>query len=153
MDLDRIMSRLNPLISWILRSPLHFVLSRDLMLLTVTGRRTGRRYVIPLGYQRSGEWIMVLVSKARRKNWWRNYLEPAPVEMRVRGRELRGEAKVVAGGSEEFRRTMESTFRRLPFLGRQFGISYDRRGGLTDEQLQTLSENGAMVKIRLAGDG
>ncbi len=147
MDYDRIMTILNPVIVWILRSPLHPLLSPGLMLIAVTGRRTGRRYTIPVGYQRHGDEITVLISKARRKRWWRNYLEPRPVELHVRGRVLHGEARVVPGPSEEFRAAMDGTFRRLPFMGRQFGINYDRRTGLTDDQWQTVAAEGAVVKI------
>jgi len=92
MDVDRIATRLNPVVVWILRSPLHRLLSRGLMLLSYTGRRSGRRHAIPVGYQRSGAVITVLASRARRKRWWRNFREPAPVELLVRGRVLRGES-------------------------------------------------------------
>ncbi len=44
---------------------------------------------------------------------------------------------------------MEETFRRLPFMGRQFGIAYDRHTGLTDDQCQTVADQGAVVKIDL----
>ena len=152
MDADRIMSKLNPAVVWILRSPLHGLLSRGLMLLTVTGRRTGRRYTIPVGYQRHGDLITVLISKARRKNWWRNYLEPRPVELRVRGRALHGEACCVAAHAPEFREAVERTFRRLPYLGGQFGISYDRKSGLTDKQWNTVADAAAMVQIRSQAD-
>ncbi len=147
MDFDRVMTRLNPAIGWLLRSPLHGLLSWGLMLITVTGRRTGRRYTIPVGYQPYGESLTVLVSKARRKSWWRNYLEPAPVELQLRGQTVEGWAQVVPGSSDEFRRAMDSIFRRLPFMGRQFGIAYDRKTGLTDAQCQSVAENGAMVKV------
>jgi hypothetical protein len=43
MSLDAIFTRLNPVISWVLRSPLHFLVSSEVALITVTGRRTGRR--------------------------------------------------------------------------------------------------------------
>jgi hypothetical protein len=120
------------------------------MLLTVTGRRSGRRYTIPVGYQRRGNCLLVLVSKARRKRWWRNYIDPGPVELRVRGRTVCGEARCVPCGGKEFREAFESTFQRQPGLGRQFGISYDRRAGLTGEQLKKIAEDGAVVKITLA---
>ena len=34
----------------VLRSPLHGLLSRRLLIVTVTGRKTGRRYSNPVGY-------------------------------------------------------------------------------------------------------
>ncbi len=150
MDFDRIMTRVNPLIVAILRSPLHGLMSSGLLVLTVTGRRTGRQYSIPVGYQRDGERFIVLVSKARRKNWWRNYIDPAPVGLVVAGRTLRGQGWVVQPESFEFRKNVERTFRRMPWLGRQFAIEYDPNSGLTDAQVQLLGVEGAMVQIELA---
>ena len=147
MDVDRVATRLNPLVIRILRSPLHPLLSPGLMLLSYTGRRSGRRFSIPVGYQRSGDVITVLASRARRKRWWRNFDEPAPVELLVRGRTLHGEARVLAG--DALRAVAERTFQRLPRLAGQFGITYDRSTGLTSEQWRRLAEEGAAVEITL----
>ena len=149
MSLDAIFTRLNPLISWILRSPLHFLLSPGLMLITVTGRRSGRRYTIPVGYQRDAEGLVVMVSYARRKQWWRNYREPGPMTLRLRGRRVLARAQLVPPGSEEFRRAAEHSFRRMPWLGGQFGIDVRRGTGLTDAQVEHLGVEGAIVRVRL----
>lgn len=151
MDLDRVMTRLNPAIIWILRSPLHRLLSSGLMLVTVTGRRSGRRYTIPVGYQRDGAVLTVLVSHAPRKQWWRNYRDPAPIEVHLRGRTRTGRARVVPGDAAEFREAVDATLRRLPSLGRQFGIAYERGAGLGDAQWRTVATNGALLKIVLDG--
>ncbi len=150
MSVDAFFSRLNPLISLILRSPLHWLLSSGVMLITVTGRRSGRRYTLPVGYQRDGEVLTVMVSEARKKQWWRNYREPGPVVMRVRGRELRGQAERVPPDSDEFRARTERTLRRMPWLGRVFRVAYDKRTGLSDDQVKRLGEEIAVVRVRLA---
>ena len=150
MDVDRIATRLNPLVVRILRSPLHPLLSPGLMLLSYTGRRSGRRFSIPVGYQRSGDVITVLASRAGRKQWWRNFDAPAPVEVLVRGRTLQGEARVLSG--DELRTVAESTFHRLPGLARQFGITYDRSRGLSSDQWRQVDEEGAAVEIALRGE-
>ena len=67
MSVDGAISLLNPLVAALLRSPLHRVLSSGLLLLTVTGRHSGHRYSIPVGYQRDGDDLVVMVSEARRK--------------------------------------------------------------------------------------
>jgi hypothetical protein len=151
MDVDRLMTRLNPIVTWLLRSPMHWLLSPALLLLQVTGRRTGRRYWIPVGYQRAGDTITVLVSRAPRKLWWRNFREPAPVVMLVRGRLLHGQAVVVRPDSPAFRTTVERTFQRVPSLGGQFGIQYDGRVGLTTSQWTVVAENGVVVSIEVGG--
>ena len=79
INVDALASRLNPLVVAILRTPLvHWLLSPGLMLLTVTGRRSRRRYTIPVGYQRDGSDLIVLVSEAPKKQWWRNCREAQP---------------------------------------------------------------------------
>ena len=149
MDVDRIVSRAKPLVAAILRSPLHPLLSFGLMLISFEGRKTGRRYTFPVGYQQSGETITVLASRAQRKSWWRNFREPRPVEVLVRGKRLAGEGRVLAGDSEEFRDAVEATFRRLPRLAGQFGIAYERGQRISEEQWRTVVAEGAVVKVEL----
>ena len=45
---------INPVIAGVLRSPLHGVASRHLLLLTLRTRRSGRRITIPVGYEEVG---------------------------------------------------------------------------------------------------
>ena len=152
MDADRIASRAKPLVAAILRSPLHPLLSFGLMLISFEGRKTGRRYTFPVGYQRSGATITVLASRARRKSWWRNFREPAPVELLVRGQRLAGVGRALAADSEEFREAVEATFRRLPRLAGQFGIAYRRGDALSAEQWRTVAADGAVVEIALVAE-
>ena len=60
----------NNFISWVLRSPLHGMLSKGLMLITVTGCRTGKKYTTPVGYYRENGSLWVLTSRDR--TWWKN---------------------------------------------------------------------------------
>lgn len=149
MSVDSAASRINPLVTAVLRSPFHWLLSFGLMLVTVTGRRTGRRYTIPVGYQRHGDILTILVSEAPKKQWWRNFRDPAPVEVRVKGKSLSGIAELVAPTGPEFRAKAEETLRRLPWMGKVFGVEYTKGAALDDEQVATLAGNIAMVQIRL----
>jgi hypothetical protein len=153
VDVDRVMQRLNPLVAWLLRSPLHPLLAWGLMLVTVTGRRSGRVYTIPVGYQRDGDALVVLVSKPARKQWWRNYRERRPIGVCLWGRSVRGHAVVVPPGSPAFREAIERTFSRVPGLGRQFGIAYDRRNGLTGAQRDVVAHAAVVVRIELDARG
>ncbi|MGE5642713.1 MAG: nitroreductase/quinone reductase family protein, partial [Byssovorax cruenta] len=60
----------NDFISWVLRSPFHGMLSNSMMLITVTGRKTGKKYTTPVGYFRENGDLLVLTSRDR--TWWRN---------------------------------------------------------------------------------
>jgi hypothetical protein len=67
----------NDFINWVLRSPFHGVLSNGMMLITVTGHKRGRKYTIPVGYYREGQYLWVITSRSR--TWWRNLLGGADV--------------------------------------------------------------------------
>jgi deazaflavin-dependent oxidoreductase (nitroreductase family) len=153
MDIDGIMTRANPLIRGVLRSPLHGLLSRGLMLLTITGRRSGVKYSIPVGYQpeRGNEdALTVMVSEARRKQWWRNFREPGAVDVLLRGRPRSGTATLIAPDSEAFRRCAERTLRRVPAMRRVFKVpAFDPDSGLTDAEADLLALEIAAVKIEL----
>jgi deazaflavin-dependent oxidoreductase (nitroreductase family) len=153
VSVDSAVSRINPLVASILRSPFHWLLSFGLMLITVTGRRTGRRYTIPVGYQRDGDVVTILVSEAPKKQWWRNFHAPAPVEVRLKGKTLSGTAELVAPASPEFRARADETLRRLPWMGRVFGVDYKKGEPLSDEQLATLGGNIAIVQVHRLRDG
>jgi hypothetical protein len=47
---QRLVTLMNPVVRLVLRSPLHRLVDGGLILLHVTGRRSGRRYDIPVGY-------------------------------------------------------------------------------------------------------
>ena len=153
IDVDAIASRFNSLVIAILRTPLlHWLLSPGLLLITVTGRRSGRRYTIPVGYQRDRGKLIVLVSRARKKLWWRNYREAQRAEICLRGRSRPAEAVAIAAGSEEFSRRVEHALRRMPFMARVFGVTgYDRRHPLSREQHEYLAREIAIVRIELEG--
>jgi F420H(2)-dependent quinone reductase len=83
----------NPVVTAVLSSPLHPLLSGGLALITVTGRRSGRRYTFPVGYRQVGDRVTINVGWPGSKRWWRNLREGGPVEMRIRGRRRAGRAQ------------------------------------------------------------
>src|SRR4051794_11767153 len=96
----------NPAVRLLLRSPLHPLVSRSLALITVTGRKSGRSYTIPVSYRRDGDVVKIGVGWPGRKHWWRNLRgDGAPVGMRIRGEDRRGHA--VARGDERSGVTVE----------------------------------------------
>ena len=75
----------NPVVKRILTSPVHVVLSSRLALITITGRHSGRRYTLPVGYRRAGDTVTIRVGAPERKQWWRNLRTGGSVRVRLRG--------------------------------------------------------------------
>lgn len=143
----RALDRLNPLLVTILRSPFHWLASRGLMALTITGRRSGRVYTIPVGYHDVGDAIIVMVSGAATRSWWRNFRQPHPAELTLRGKPIRATGEVLPPSSDEFRRRAEQSFSRAAFIPRIFKIDFDPSAGLRPDQVEALGAYAAIVRF------
>jgi deazaflavin-dependent oxidoreductase (nitroreductase family) len=84
----------NPLVRALLRSPLHPLLSRRLLLLRVSGRRSGRTLEVPVGYADDGSEVLVTVGAPEHKQWWRNIDDSTRVTVVLRGHERLGLARL-----------------------------------------------------------
>ena len=92
---------INPLVRLLIRSPLHPLASRRLALISYTGRLSGRRYTIPVGYQIADLQVTITVGSPDRKVWWRSLTGMgAPVELNVRGRRRTGHAVATRTGDQ-----------------------------------------------------
>jgi hypothetical protein len=90
---------INPLVTLLIRSPLHGLASRRIALITYTGRRSGQRYTIPVGYELAGADVTITVGSPDRKVWWRSLTGMgAPVELVVRGQRRTGHAVATRAG-------------------------------------------------------
>jgi len=82
----------NDFMSWILRSPFHGMLSNGMMLITITGRKTGKTYTTPVGYYVEGEYLWVITSRDRK--WWRNLQGGAQVNLLLKRKPVNGIADI-----------------------------------------------------------
>lgn len=75
----------------LLRSPLHFLMSGHVLLLTFTGRKSGRRYSTTAEYMREGNTLTLFTQ--RQRLWWKNFQGGAAVTVHLRGHEISGQAE------------------------------------------------------------
>lgn len=89
----------NPVLKWLLRSPFHRRVSKEIGLLTFTGRKSGKRFTTPVGYHRMDGKLIVFTDSG----WWRNLTKGAPATLRVEGREVPVTAEVIKDKDEMIR--------------------------------------------------
>jgi F420H(2)-dependent quinone reductase len=77
---------MNALPTIVLRSPLHPLMSSRYLVLTFTGRATGREYSTPVAYVWQGERLVISTDSP----WWRNVSDGRSVTMLLRGRTYPG---------------------------------------------------------------
>lgn len=112
----RAMRQINRLPKAILRSPLHGLISKKILLLTFAGRISGQRYTTPVSYVRAGD-TLLLGTESR---WYKNLRGGVPVGVRLQGRERSGVAEVI--DDEE---GMRQSYRTILTIDRGYGRFID----------------------------
>ena len=84
---------INSLVTTILRSPWHGLRSHRLLLITFTGRKSGKEFTPPIRYEQDGETLQLKV--VAEYSWWKNLRGQAIVRVLLRGKMLTGTAEVL----------------------------------------------------------
>ena len=82
---------LNPTLKFLLRTPLHGILSGGAMILIFEGRKSGKRYEIVVVYQNLDGTLYTFSATS----WSKNFIGGSPVALRLRGELVRATARVV----------------------------------------------------------
>ena len=117
----------NLMVRGLLRSPLHPLASRSLMLLSYQGRKTGRWHSLPCMYARDGHDLYIIPGQPDRKVWWRNLRQPTPVRLRLQGHELEGTA-AASSDPEAVAAGLRHYLARYPKAAKPLGIRLDANG-------------------------
>jgi hypothetical protein len=105
----------NPVVRILLRSPAHRVLSRSVLLLAYTGRRSGVRRELPAMYAVLGDRFVVVAGQPDTKTWWRNFAgDGRPVAVTVAGRRGSCGARLLAPRTVEHRLALDAYRQRYP---------------------------------------
>ncbi|MCX4763286.1 nitroreductase/quinone reductase family protein [Streptomyces sp. NBC_01275] len=135
----------NRLVRPLLASRLHGVLSRFLMLLTYTGRKSGRRITIPVGYF---DWEPGTVLATSSGTTWIANLRGGPtVHLRIRGREYEAVPTVIEDRTAITELLAEFADRKTPREAKTLGLPGDRTP--TPEELHAAGARGRFVLFRL----
>ena len=89
----------NPIVTWVLRSPLHRVLSRSTMLVTYQGRKSGRQITLPVNYVREGEQA-VDAQRGETPAGGATSAAREPATLRLQGRDVAVQGEVVEDEEE-----------------------------------------------------
>src|SRR3990172_3932708 len=115
----------NPIMSWVLKSPLHGMIRKGVMLVTVTGRKSGKSISTPMNYLRDGNTLWVI--SWRERTWWRNLRGGANIRVLLAGRGVEGRGQVI----EEEKAVAQSLFdyyRKVPNVAKYVKIGLDAAG-------------------------
>lgn len=95
---------INPAMRILLRSPMHALMSESLMLITYTGRKSGRVYTTPVRYLRTSSAIQCFTSPDT--HWWRNLRGGAEVTLTIEGKDRHFVANVIENDPDKTREAL-----------------------------------------------
>ena len=113
----RLIRLINPAMTWVLRSPFHRAVSKDILLFTFQGRKTGRHYTTPISYIRDGHRIRCFTHAP----WLKNLQVCPDVSLLLAGRRERGTAAVVTD-APAVAAALTDFLRRVPRDARFCGV-------------------------------
>jgi deazaflavin-dependent oxidoreductase (nitroreductase family) len=128
-----------------LRSPLHGVVSKSILLITFTGRKRGKAYTTPVSYSQSGDQVTIFTHA----NWWKNLRRDTPVTLRLRGQDLQGLPEPVAEDKQAIAAGLAEHLKNVPSDARYYGVTFDDQGNPRAEELEQAVETVVMIPIQL----
>ena len=142
-------SALNPVMTALLRSPIHGIASANLCIFSYRGRRTGKSYSTPLSFMREGSIVRLLSSHNTR--WWKNFLDgPVAVDIEIGRRTLFGKAQTTVEDSEAFRSGVRTFLTAVPRDARVYGIKLDSNRKPREEDIARAAGHVVLVEVELS---
>jgi hypothetical protein len=132
------------LLKFLLRTPLHIIFSKSIMLLQFRGRKSGKVYSTPVSYLREGDVVTAFTDSP----WQRNLLGGAPVTLYLKGKAVKGVAKVI-NDRDAVTKGLSHFLSRVRLDARVYGVSFDANGQPIRDQVERGSEHHVMLKIQL----
>jgi len=123
------------------------IIGRIILLLTTTGRKSGKKRVTPLQYERMGFDYYIGAARGLKADWVRNIQSDPNVEVSVGRKHFYGTGEIVNDPSR-FADFLEVRLERHP---RMIGLIMEKVHGLprrpSREQLEKLAEKEALVIV------
>ena len=135
----------NDFMAWILRSPFHGMLSNGMMIISITGRKTGKKITTPVGYYMEGEYLWVITSRERK--WWRNLQGGATVDLVLRRKPVQGFAELELD-EKAVEARMSEYLRHIPQAASRMGVRMED-GKPNQEDVARTAKDRLFVRIKL----
>ena len=135
----------NLVMKLVFRSPVHGMVSKTVLLITFTGRMSGKTYTTPVDYSQYGDQVFIFTHAT----WWKNLRGEAPVTLLIRGREVQGLAEPVAENKHAVAAGLTEHLRKVPSDAKYYGVTFDDQRNPRAEEVQNAAQNVVMIYIRL----
>jgi deazaflavin-dependent oxidoreductase (nitroreductase family) len=136
----------NKTMKFVLRSPLHGMVSKTVLLITFTGRKSGKAFTTPVSYSQQDDQVYIF-SHAK---WWKNLHSGTPVTLRIRGQDMQGLAdQPVVEDKEAVAAGLAAHLRKVPSDAKYYHVTIDDQGNPRADEVEKAVETVVMIPVRL----
>ena len=112
---------INPPVRALLRSPLHGLMSRNTLLLSFNGRKTGKLLSTPIGYYEKDNAAHCFTNRSFL--WWKNLTNRQTVQLTIRGRTWHSTSEVEAEDHAKMALQLDAFLRAVPRDASHAGVA------------------------------
>jgi hypothetical protein len=135
----------NKTMKFLLRSPLHGMVSKTVVLINFTGRNSGKAFATPVSYTQTGNQIHIFTHAA----WWKNLHSDKPVTLHLRGTEVQGYPEVIVEDKQAIASELAAHLRSVPSDAPYYKVTFDHLGNPKSEEVQRAVQTVVMIHIHL----
>jgi len=135
----------NNAMKFVLSSPAHGMVSKNILLITFTGCKSGKTYTTPVCYSQESDQVYIFTHA----KWWKNLCNCTSVTLRLRGREVRGVPESIVEDKEAIAAKLAAHLRRVPSDARYYDVTFDEHGSPNTEEVEKAVQTVVMIRVQL----
>jgi deazaflavin-dependent oxidoreductase (nitroreductase family) len=122
------------------------MLSKNTLILSYVGRKSGKSYSTPTNYSQDGNIIRIVSFKDRL--WWRNLQGGVPVTLQFKGKSITGRAEVLSK-EHSVAEGLKAYLRPMPDPARYFNVRFDEEGMPNVEDINQVAKKRVIVEVSI----
>lgn len=134
---------LNPVINTVLRSPLHFLISRRLMTVEYEGIKSKKKFLVPVSYFTFNNDIYCFTDG----KWWHNFKVSRNAALLFKGERKHVSTLAIRHDRESFFNVLSSLIERFPSDARYYGVELGYDNIPLNGELDKAFSRNVMIKF------
>ena len=129
----------------VLRSPVHGMVSKTVLLISFKGRKSGKTYTTPVSYSQDGGQVTIFTHA----DWWKNLRDCPSVTLQMRGRQVQGLVEQVVEDKQAVAAGLAQHLRKVRSDAKYYGVTFDEQGNPRAEEVEKAAQTVVMICVRV----
>ena len=137
---------INPFVRVILKSPIHFILSHQILLFRVIGRKSKKIYEIPASYAYINDELVCVT--LRENLWWKNFIDIENQDIYFKGKKINKKISINFSDDNFVRTKLKELIEHNPIDAFFAGVKLDRNKVPNSEDLDKAAKLHTVIILK-----